>query len=99
MLWRRTCGRSPLQLVIVRGPLQEFLLSHRSLIRMLISGMRVRCTGIPTVIEVQEPRAAGKESQGDGPVSVPPTLSGSSPFRRCRPAALCCAKVSFHPKR
>ena len=45
MLWRRTCGRSPLQLVIVRGPLQEFLLSHRSLIRMLISGMRVRCTG------------------------------------------------------
>ena len=54
---------------------------------------------IPTVIEVQEPRAASKKSYGDGPVSVPPTLSGSSPFSRCRPAAICCANVPLHPKR
>src|SRR5260370_23622615 len=31
---------------------------------------------IPTVIERQEPRAASRKSYWDGPVSLPPTLSG-----------------------
>jgi hypothetical protein len=147
------------------GWAQDFLEpkhSHRSLVRMLISEVSVRCTGhllaisssreccsalkgpsnrtsrsilssmpsllshseqsaayifecrsqtvtrssgqfffrayIPTVIEVQEPRAASKNSYGDGPVSLPPTLSGSSPFSRCRPAAICCANVPPSPQ-
>src|SRR5229473_64725 len=53
---------------------------------------------IATVIEVQEPRAASRKSYGDGPVSVPPALSGSSPFSRCRPAAICCANVLPSPQ-
>jgi len=53
---------------------------------------------IPTVIEVQEPKAASKKSEGDGPVPLPPALSGSSPLSRCEPATICCANPFPSPQ-
>jgi hypothetical protein len=46
---------------------------------------------IPTVMEVQAPRAARSRSYGDGPVPVPPEAKGSSAHRGCGPATIACA--------
>src|SRR6266567_4684544 len=50
------------------------------------------------VIEVQVPSAARRKSYGDGPVSVPPKATGSSPLRRCDPISISWANPAAPPR-
>src|SRR3954462_3062110 len=47
---------------------------------------------IETVIDLHVPSAASSSSYGEGPASAPPPWTGSSPRRRCVPAATSCTK-------
>ena len=86
--------------------------AHACLARLAVRGVHPRmpktnrdrfewpflaCVYIATVIEVHAPSAARSRSYGLGPVSVPPTATGSSAVNRCCATEIVCAKPAALP--
>src|SRR5207249_2519305 len=62
------------------------------------SGQRFLRAYSAMVIDVHAPRPARRRSYGPGPVSVPPSATGSSATRRWRPARISCANPAALPR-